>query len=207
VGEDVKVLGVRRGDAVELTVACATVGRHLASLAAYEETKEWLRARVREVAREIAGREVEVTVNAADEPSGAVYLTVTGTSAEAGDDGQTGRGNRVGGLITPYRPMTIEAAAGKNPVSHVGKLYPVVARHAAEALVARLPAVESASCLLVGRIGAPVGRPRLADVRLGLAGGEDPAAYRREVEEIVAAELVRAPTLWRRLLEREVRLF
>jgi S-adenosylmethionine synthetase len=39
---------------------------------------------------------------------GSVYLTVTGTSAEAGDDGEAGRGNRVNGLITPYRPMTME---------------------------------------------------------------------------------------------------
>ena len=42
-----------------------------------------------------------------------VYLTVTGTSAEMGDDGQVGRGNRPNGLITPYRPMTLEAAAGR----------------------------------------------------------------------------------------------
>ncbi|MDG7047205.1 MAG: methionine adenosyltransferase, partial [Nitrososphaerota archaeon] len=51
------------------------------------------------------------------------YLTVTGLSAENGDDGAVGRGNRVNGLITPSRPMTLEAAAGKNPVTHIGKIY------------------------------------------------------------------------------------
>lgn len=55
-----------------------------------------------------------------------LYLTVTGTSAEAGDDGEVGRGNRVNGLITLYRPMNMEAAAGKNPVTHVGKLYNII---------------------------------------------------------------------------------
>jgi len=71
-------------------------------------------------AREACGGEVEVAVNAADgETADSVYLTVTGLSAEAGDDGQVGRGNRVNGLITPYRPMSLEAAAGKNPVSHL----------------------------------------------------------------------------------------
>lgn len=55
------------------------------------------------------------------------YLTVTGLSAESGDDGQVGRGNRVNGLIAPYRPMSLEAAAGKNPVTHVGKLYNIIA--------------------------------------------------------------------------------
>jgi S-adenosylmethionine synthetase len=64
-----------------------------------------------------------VSVNCGDDFSkGSVYLTVTGTSAEAGDDGQVGRGNRVNGLITPCRPMCLEAAASKNPVSHVGKI-------------------------------------------------------------------------------------
>jgi S-adenosylmethionine synthetase len=69
-----------------------------------------------------------VVVNAADDlQAGSVYLTVTGTSAEAGDDGEAGRGNRVNGLITPYRPMTMESAAGKNPVTHVGKISNVCA--------------------------------------------------------------------------------
>jgi S-adenosylmethionine synthetase len=39
-----------------------------------------------------------------------------------------GRGNRVGGLITPCRPMTLEAAAGKNAAMHVGKSYSIVSR-------------------------------------------------------------------------------
>jgi S-adenosylmethionine synthetase len=161
-----------------------------------------------EVARGITGGEAEVAVNAADDrAAGSVYLTVTGTSAEAGDDGQTGRGNRVGGLITPYRFMTIESVAGKNPVSHVGKLYSVAARQVAAALVEQLPAVESASCLLASRIGQPVDRPRLADVRLGLADGEDPDAYREAVEEILATALAGVPDLWKRLLKREFPLF
>jgi S-adenosylmethionine synthetase len=42
-------------------------------------------------------------------------LTVTGTSAENGDDGQVGRGNRINGLITPYHPMSLEATSGKKP--------------------------------------------------------------------------------------------
>jgi S-adenosylmethionine synthetase len=208
VGEDVKVLGIRRGDAIELTVSCATVDRYLGGLPAYEETMEWVRAQASQVARSVSGREVEVTVNAADDrAAGSVYLTVTGTSAEAGDDGQAGRGNRVGGLITPYRFMNIESVAGKNPVTHVGKLYSVAARQVAEALVARVPAVESASCLLASRIGQPVARPRLADIRLGLADGEDAAAHRAAVEEVVEGELQGIPSLWRRLLERQILLF
>jgi S-adenosylmethionine synthetase len=84
-------------------------------------------------------------VNAADDDErGTVYLTVIGTSAEAGDDAEVGRGNRTSGLITPHRPITLEAAAGKNPVSHVGKLYNLVASRIAAAIIEALPAVRDA---------------------------------------------------------------
>jgi S-adenosylmethionine synthetase len=87
-------------------------------------------------ARALTKREVEATLNAADLNAGDVFLTVTGTSAEASDDGEVGRGNRTNGLITPYRFMTMEAAAGKTPVSHAGKLYNLAADKIAGALVA-----------------------------------------------------------------------
>ena len=34
-----------------------------------------------------------------------------------------GRGNRFGGLITPFREMSMEACAGKHPVADIGKTY------------------------------------------------------------------------------------
>ena len=132
-GEDVKVMGVRRGDRIVLTVANAIVSRYVRDRDEYLSVKDEIRNAVEELASRIAsGYNVEVHVNTADVPDrGIFYLTVTGTSAEAGDDGATGRGNRVNGLITPMRPMSMEAAAGKNPVSHVGKIYNVMARLAA----------------------------------------------------------------------------
>ena len=124
IGADLKIMGVRGGASIELTIGCALVGRHVADLAAYVEAKRAVRALAIDAARRTTPLEVDAVINAADdERAGDVYLTVTGTSAEAGDDGEVGRSNRVSGLITPYRPMTLEAAAGKNPTSHVGKLY------------------------------------------------------------------------------------
>lgn len=54
------------------------------------------------------------------------YLTLLGASAEVGDSGEVGRGNRVRGIISLLRPASAEAAAGKNPVAHVGKIYNVL---------------------------------------------------------------------------------
>ncbi|MFZ5479552.1 MAG: methionine adenosyltransferase [Myxococcota bacterium] len=177
-GEDVKVMGARVDDHVDLTVACAMVGRHLPDLAAYVEATH----AVRRIADEAAGGGAEVTVNAADDLArGDVYLTVTGTSAEAGDDGEVGRGNRVNGLITPCRPMSLEAAAGKNLATHVGRLYNTLAFLVAEDLVAA--GATEATCLLLSRIGHRIDDPPLAHVRLR---GDLPD---RRVEEVLRARL------------------
>lgn len=167
IGEDVKVMGVRRSHQIDLTIAAAIIDRHVSGQADYTEAKALLARLAQQAAREIHEHHVQVAVNAADDlAAGRLYLTVTGTSAEAGDDGEAGRGNRVGGLITPFRPMTLEAAAGKNAAMHVGKSYGIVAHRIARALVEKCPDVSEATCVLVSRIGWPVATPQLVDLQL-----------------------------------------
>ena len=147
------------------------------------------------------GMEAAAAVNAADVPArGQIYLTVTGTSAEAGDDGEAGRGNRANGLITPYRPMTLESVAGKNPVTHVGKLYNVAARRAAASLVTELPDLTAAEVYLVSRIGAPIAEPSLVELRLEAVGEISPT-LEWGARDIVAAELRSLDSLWSALIE------
>lgn len=148
----------------------------------------------------------EVRVNAADAPDGsAVYLTVTGTSAESGDDGEVGRGNRANGLITPYRPMSLEASCGKNSVSHVGKLYNITARMVAESVVSHIPGVSSAECYLVSQIGAPIDEPSIAHVRVESEG--DAADLAGPIHDLIRAHLADLPTLWRRVLDGSIRFW
>jgi S-adenosylmethionine synthetase len=198
VGEDVKLMGVRHGEAIHLTVACAFVARHVRNFSDYEARKAALGERAAELSRAHTQRPIEIDVNTADDPATeSVYLTVTGTSAEGGDDGEAGRGNRVNGLISPYRPMTMESVAGKNPVTHVGKLYNVLAGLIAEDLVAELSGVNEATCHLVSQIGRPVDDPQLADVRLRT---DDPAALEPgKVEPIVRDHLAHVDTLWKEI--------
>lgn len=201
IGDDVKVLGLRRGSTLGITVACAFVGRHVRNLADYFEKKERVRVLARTAAVEAAGENVEVDVNTADgDTVDSIYLTVTGLSAEAGDDGEVGRGNRVNGLITPYRPMSLEAAAGKNPVSHTGKLYNLLADRLAHALVAEIPDATEAYCYLLSRIGSPVDEPQLADIQLRIRDPLAIGALRPAAEEIVHAHLQSAATLWQEVI-------
>jgi len=203
-GEDVKVMAVRHGSDVSVTLARAFVSKHVPSLDAYMEEKRVVRACAEAI---FAGVPLDVKVNAADAADGSsVYLTVTGTSAECGDDGEVGRGNRGNGLISPRRPMSLEALAGKNPVTHVGKLYNVLAREVAEDVVAHVSAVTYAECYLVSRIGAPIDEPSIAHVRITSAAPPTPAETRL-IEDIVGARLAGISQLSERLAAGGVRLF
>lgn len=207
-GEDIKVMGFRHGRTARLTVACALIGRHLRGLDDYLAEKAAIQRAVSALATKWGFGECPVDVNAADAADGSsLYLTVTGTSAEAGDDGEVGRGNRVNGLITPGRPMSLEAAAGKNPVSHTGKLYNVLAHRVAERLVAELPEISAAECHLLSRIGHPVSDPALAHLRLRTVDGSPVENVSARARERLAAELERLPALLDAFVVGEIEVF
>jgi S-adenosylmethionine synthetase len=195
-GEDIKVMGVRCGNRVRLTIACAMIGRYLTDIDDYLSQTAALADLVQTLAAERGFPACEVDVNSADRPSSAdIYLTVTGTSAEAGDDGQVGRGNRVNGLITPCQSMSLEAAAGKNPVSHVGKIYNVVARQIAESVVTELSEIARARCFMVSRIGALVTSPATVAINVAARDGRPVAELRNQIEAIAADRINRIPAL------------
>ena len=194
IGEDVKVMAVRRGDYVTMTIACAMVDRFVRDASEYSEHKTAVQRIALDAARNVGSFDLAVLVNTADDESSDVrYLTVTGTSAEGGDDGETGRGNRCSGLITPHRAMTMEAAAGKNPVTHVGKLYQLMSIDLSRRIVGEIADVNAAECLLVSQIGRPVCDPLLADVVV-----DDPdigVVTRGHIEQLVADVLGHADQL------------
>lgn len=204
-GEDTKLLAVRRHGKTEITVACAFCDRYVSGLADYSQKKSELASFLAHA----TGAETLIgAVNAADAPErGSIYLTVTGTSAESGDDGQTGRGNRANGLITPGRPMTMEAVAGKNSVSHAGKLYNLVARAVAEAVIIEIPEIRAAECYLVSRIGQPVKEPQFAHVRVTTPVGAGPADYALRIDGILQRHLGELDRLRQKLLDELLVIF
>ncbi len=199
IGEDIKVMGVRIKDRIRLTVALAFVDKYVKDKEDYFEKKEKITQKVKDHIQSLIDREVEIDINTADSKHGEVYITVTGTSAEQGDDGQVGRGNRVNGLITPYRPMSLEAAAGKNPVSHIGKIYNTVANIISKRVVEEIQEVEEAYCYLVSQIGKPINEPQACDVKVRTA--KDIKGIREEVKKIAKEELEKMPNIWKEFIE------
>lgn len=209
-GEDVKIMGMRRGSdgTVSLTVARAFIDRHLPDRAAYDAEKDKLAAEIHRIGASSGIDDLTVAVNTADgEGNDQIYLTVTGTSGESGDDGEVGRGNRINGLITPDRPMSLEAVAGKNPVSHVGKLYNLAATEIAQRVTSEFSEVECAHVFLVSAIGRPIDQPQYVRVALVMRDGAPVEPLRPRLRDIVAAHLADLESLQDRFVNGTVEVY
>lgn len=212
VGEDIKVMGLRRNGEISLTIGAAMIGSLIKDIGEYAAVKEQVKEEVMKLAERLApGYDVKVFVNTGDIiEKEIVYLTVTGTSAEHGDDGATGRGNRVNGLITPFRPMSMEATAGKNPVSHVGKVYNVVASEIAQQIYESLKdrGVATVYVSLLSQIGKPIDQPHMANIKINMIEGERLSVdIKREAEAIAKERLKRITEVTKKIISGEVMLF
>jgi S-adenosylmethionine synthetase len=209
VGQDIKVMGVRHDDEIRLTIAAAMVDRYIPDKDHYRNVIAELRERVLDHAVKYTDRKVEIDVNTGDSyDAGIYYLTVTGLSWENGDDGSVGRGNRVSGLITPYRPMSMEAAAGKNPVTHVGKLYNLLAFDIAERIAKELASsVREVWVRIVSQIGKPIEEPQAASAQISPRPGVNLSKVRADAEAIVAEGLDGISKITDRIVQGKVRVF
>ncbi|QPG50513.1 methionine adenosyltransferase [Saccharolobus solfataricus] len=209
VGEDIKVMGLRRGNEVDLTIAMATISELIEDVNHYINVKEQVRNQILDLASKIApGYNVRVYVNTGDKiDKNILYLTVTGTSAEHGDDGMTGRGNRGVGLITPMRPMSLEATAGKNPVNHVGKLYNVLANLIANKIAQEVKDVKFSQVQVLGQIGRPIDDPLIANVDVITYDGKLTDETKNEISGIVDEMLSSFNKLTELILEGKATLF
>ncbi|QCS42915.1 methionine adenosyltransferase [Natrinema versiforme] len=207
-GPDVKLMGKREGDEIDVTVAAAMVDEHVADLDEYIAAVEDVREFVDGVAREHTDRAVDVHVNTADDyDEGSIYLTVTGTSAEQGDDGSVGRGNRANGLITPNRSMSMEATSGKNPVNHIGKIYNLLSTEIAEEVVGEVDGIRDLRMRLLSQIGRPIDQPHVADVQVVTDEGVAVSDVETDVEAIVDRELADVTEITRSVIEGELSTF
>jgi S-adenosylmethionine synthetase len=207
-GPDVKIMGKREGDHIDLTVAAAMIDRYLDGMAAYTDAVASVREAVADLAESYTDRSVGVEVNTADDyDDGAIYLTTTGTSAEQGDDGSVGRGNRSNGLITPNRPMSMEATSGKNPVNHIGKIYNLLSTRIAEAVVDEVPGIRDFRVRLLSQIGRPIDQPHVADAFVVTADDVALSDIETDVETIVDRELAAVTDVTRDVIEGELRTF
>ncbi len=208
-GYDVKVMGFRKKDQINLTIAAAMVGKYIKDGEDYNDKKEKARELIEKHVQKEAKREVKVSINTADNPKDNLYyLTVTGLSMENGDDGSVGRGNRVTGLITPYRPMSMEAAAGKNPVTHVGKLYNLAAMKIAEQCIKESGGeVPEIHVRIVSQIGRPIDDPHVANLQIVGTNEQTAKKYTKDFAGVADDWLANLNRITKMLVAGEINTF
>jgi len=168
-GTDIKVMTLREKDEVILTIPAAYIDKYIKNAKDYFEKKEIIKKEIEKFVKRVSNfKRIKVDHNTLDNPEakkeGEIYLTVLGLSAEQGDDGQVGRGNRVSGLITPCREMSLEAPAGKN-INHPGKLYQILAHLIAQE-IGKLEGVKECSVRILSQIGKPLDEPQIVSVKV-----------------------------------------
>ncbi len=208
-GEDVKVMASRINDTISLTVACALVDKYVDDKDHYISVIDEMTEMIADNAVKYTDKNIEIEVNTADNmEKGIYYLTVTGLSMENGDDGSVGRGNRINGLITPFRPMSMEAAAGKNPVTHVGKLYNILAKQIAENITEEAGGdVQEARVRLLSQIGRPINDPKTASIQLIMAPNTDFNRWSLEAEAITDEWLSNISLITKKIVNGEITVF
>jgi S-adenosylmethionine synthetase len=207
-GPDVKIMGKRERDTIDVTVAAAMIDQYIADREEYDAMVENVRGYVRAVAEEYTDRDVNVYVNTADgDNDDEIYLTTTGTSAEMGDDGSVGRGNRANGLITPNRSMSMEATSGKNPVNHIGKIYNLLSTSIAETVVAEVDGIRDMRVRLLSQIGRPIDEPHVADAQVVVEDGVSLADIEDDIIALVDEELANVATITERAIQGNVTTF
>jgi len=168
-GTDIKVMTLREKDEIILTIPGAYIDKYIKNPKDYFEKREIVKKEIEKYVNKISNfKKIKIEHNTLDNPNakeeGEIYLTVLGLSAEQGDDGQVGRGNRVSGLITPCREMSLEAPAGKN-INHPGKLYQILAHLIAQE-IGKLTGVKECSVRILSQIGKPLDQPQVASVKV-----------------------------------------
>ncbi len=208
IGQDIKIMGLRDGNTITLTIACAIVDRYCKDIREYQEYMQLLNDEITAIAKKTTKRKVVVHVNTADDiKKKSVFLTVTGTSAEMGDDGSVGRGNRCNGLITPNRPMSMEATSGKNPINHIGKIYNLLSTQVAQECVKKVGGIEELYIRLLSQIGKPIDQPLMASVQVLPRSGVRLKDIDAEIREIIDSQLAGVTSVTEKVIEGKLKTF
>ncbi|NIO38096.1 methionine adenosyltransferase [Candidatus Bathyarchaeota archaeon] len=210
-GEDIKVMGCRNNSHLQLTISMAFVDRYISSEEEYFDRKMKVLEQTRKFVKTKTHYEsFDAQLNTLDEHGrglGGLYLTVLGTSADSGDSGEVGRGNRVNGLISLNRPFCSEAAAGKNPVSHVGKIYNALTFKIAQQVHEQVPEVAEVYIWLLSKIGVPIDQPAIAAAQVVMKEDNSIEKVRREIKRVLDYELENINTFCTELAQGKVSLY
>ena len=160
-GSDIKIMGFREDNKVSITMCIPQLCTYVRNVTEYLNNKAQIAEYIKTFIHSLYPNvQLELYINTRDkidENNTDLYLTFTGSSIEMGDEGFVGRGNRMGGLITPRRFYTMEGICGKNPIYHTGKMYCVASYIIAKKIYEKCGV--NCSVEMIGQSGQPLSDP------------------------------------------------
>ena len=176
IGEDIKILAIRNCNNIKVILTIAMIANEFNNLNDYIEKKNYLKHKTFEVIGNNLWKDdliLDIEINPSDDLKvsskayGNAFLTISGTSAENGDDGATGRGNPIEGVISSYQMTTgSNAIYGKNPFNHPSKLYNILSFIISKNIVDFISEIKSCSIVLVSKIGVTLNSPQFINVSI-----------------------------------------
>jgi len=135
-GTDIKIMALKHKEDINITICIPQIAKFVKSENEYKKNLKIMENYIKSfIKKYFKNSDIQVHINTRDDfETGEIYLTAIGSSIESGDEGLVGRGNRINGLICQTKPYTMEGAAGKNPVYHIGKIYNIAAQKIADKL-------------------------------------------------------------------------
>ena len=201
VGSDIKIMGFRFRDSFDITMCIPQISIYVANIDEYKQNMEFVRGVIFSIAQEMGIEKFDLHTNTRDNyENSELYLTVTGSSIESGDEGLVGRGNRINGIISPTRLMSMEGACGKNPVYHIGKIYYVAANEISKKIYNKFNIKNEV--VLISQSGRDLLDPWIVCVSV-------PADFNNiaSIEDYIKEEISSIPEYTKQLIEQQLQVF
>lgn len=185
IGSDIKIMGVREKDKFFITICISQIAVHVPNVESYINNLHKAKLDIFEIAKKLDINSLELNVNTRDSvEKNEFYLTAIGSSIESGDEGLVGRGNRINRLITPNRIMSMEGAAGKNPVYHIGKVYHLYAHKLAHRIYEKYALENSIS--IISQSGRDLDDPWFVSIEINKSIKD---SIKNDIELFVKSEM------------------
>lgn len=195
-GQDVKVMVCRKERNIDITVCLPVISTAISSFVEYDQLIEKAEDELNDLAERIV-EETMFSVSVKVNPYQRLYMLGTGSCIECGEEGIVGRGNSNAGIISVFRPHSMEAWAGKNPVYHTGRVLSFLTMNLAKALNKELGV--KCTVMAMSKNNHSLVPPYLLLVET------DRKVQQDRVQEIITLNFINVDYLRHLLLERQIK--
>ena len=151
VGQDIKVMVSRIDKDVDITMCLPVYSYKYKTYEEYVEIIKKYERMINKLVMDIDNTsKYNYTININKFSDGAYYRyysLVKGSCIECGEEGVVGRGNKSSGLISSFRPHTMEAPYGKNERYHTGRVLDFLCKELSEKIYNKYGIKNSIYCI------------------------------------------------------------